>query len=194
MPSEDRLIWIDTETFGLNYQTDYIMEVGFKITDLKLQTIDNFEIQIWQPRLYDDRFKALLENPKDAFVLNMHQDSRLFRDCKMQGIGILEAESRMNEWLDMHEVNGQDGQDPMCGSSVQFDRGMLEHQFPSVHDRFHYRNIDVSTIKEVCRRFAPQIYEKKGESPESQHRVTPDLQDTVKEFEYYRDAFFWATV
>ena len=63
-----------------------------------------------------------------------------------------------------------------------------------VHEHFHYRNIDVSTVKELCRRFSPEIYEKKGEGRVSQHRVGPDLEDTIIEFEYYRDAFFWATV
>ena len=191
LESKDRMIWIDTETFGLNPQTDYLLEVGFKITDLQLNTIDNFEIQIWQPFTYAARLVLCQTIPKDEIVLEMHRKSGLFTDAQEYGVTILEAEHFMNQWLDMHQVNGED---PMCGSSIQFDRGMLEVQFPSIFSRFHYRNIDVSTVKELCRRFAPEIYEKKGEGRESLHRVTPDLEDTLVEFRYYRDAFFWATV
>ena len=191
LESKDRMIWIDTETFGLNPQTDYLMEVGFKITDLQLQPRDEFRIMIWQPFTYDERYAQCQTDPADEFVLNMHRESRLFHEARQSGVNILQAEFLMNEWLDNNEVNGED---PMCGSSIQFDRSMLEVQFPSVFSRFHYRNIDVSTCKELCRRFAPQVYEKKGECRESLHRVTPDLEDTITEFAYYLDAFFWVTV
>ena len=191
MSVEDRMIWIDTETFGLNPQTDYLLEVGFKITDLRLQVKDEFRVMIWQPFIYNARLIECQTNPADEFVLNMHRQSRLFFEAEQSGVNILQAEYLMSEWLDNHEVNGKD---PMCGSSIQFDRGMLEAQFPSVFSRFHYRNIDISTVKELCRRFAPQVYEKKGENPVSQHRVLPDIDDTIAEFEFYRDAFFWATV
>ena len=189
--SDDRMVWIDTETFGLNPKTDYLMEVGFKITDLDLKTIDQFEVKIWQPFTYSARLVEAQSNPKDEFVLNMHNESGLFYDAQANGRNILSAEALMHTWLDLHEI---DGDDPMCGSSVQFDRGMLEAQFPSVFKRFHYRNIDVSTVKELCRRFAPQIYEKKGEGPVSQHRVMPDLVDTINEFKFYTENFMWVTI
>jgi oligoribonuclease len=185
------MIWVDLETFGLNPQSDPVVEVGFKITDLDLVTIDDFQIVIWDTPTYDERFEIMKNTLADQYVYKMHQTSGLWEDCQRIGASPDVATEKINTFLEGHGIRG--GEEPLCGSSVHFDRDMLGAQFPSVFERFHYRIIDNSVLKGLCQAFSPELYVQMDLEPEGLHRVLPDLDDTVNEFRFYKDNFIFET-
>lgn len=185
--SEDRFVFVDVETFGLNPTTDFIIEVGFVIIDTELAVIDDFQTCVWDSPSYDGRLEALRQG-EDKFVLDMHDKSGLWLDAQRTGLVVADAIEKATTWLNGH---GVDESDPLCGSSVQFDRSMLAAQMPAIEQRFSYRNIDISTLKELAKRLNPRIAEKLDESthPKKLHRVLPDLRDSINELAYYCDNF-----
>jgi oligoribonuclease len=193
MSNSDRLIWIDTETFGLDPEKDPILEVGIVITDLDLETIDERSVLVWESPYYDKKFQQLTTRTDSGakYVFNMHQQSGLWTACMRSGLSVQDATDNIQDFLRGHGVGKEDTEkEPMCGSSVQFDRLMLEHQMPTIWEMFHYRNIDISTLKELCKRFNPRVYSlipKKSEK----HRVMPDLVETIAEASFYKDNFLW---
>jgi oligoribonuclease len=189
----DRFVLVDCETFGLDPQTDWILELGFLIVDQDLNLIDRWDTPIWTDGLYDNRLELLQQQAHaggtgSKIVLDMHVRSGLFDIAQAQGMGMVDAQVEARDFLASHGVN--DG-DPMCGSSVQFDRDMLREQLPNVFNKFSYRNIDTSTIKELCRRVNPRVYSLLDETthPQKLHRVVPDLDDTLGELKFYLDNF-----
>lgn len=190
----NRLVWTDLETFGLDPERDPIIEIGFLLTDLELKPIDKFTTLIWEEGVYDTAYKNLLKDAENGgdgkFVLDMHNKSGLWDAARSLGGSIALAATEVHEWLDEHDINGKD---PLCGSSVGFDRGMLGTQFPDIEQRFHYRNIDISSLKELCLRYNPRVAAKMSEvtSPQKLHRSLPDLMDTIGEFQFYLDNFLW---
>lgn len=181
----DRLVWTDIETMGLEPTMHPIMEVGFVITDLDLEIIDDFSICIWDSPAYEKFWEARAVE----YVKNMHTKSGLLDACLEIGADPITAEEEINSFLEGHGV--KDRQEPLCGSSVAFDRSFFLTQFPSIESRFHYRNIDISSIKEICKRYNPRVYQLLDESTTKQelHRSLPDLADTVNEFRYYLQEF-----
>lgn len=191
MPLDNRMIWIDLETFGLDPKLDFVTEIGFKVTDLELNVIDDFQTCIWTTPEYDERLEKMKNNPADKYVFDMHTKSGLWDDAQKQGIEPWHAEDRILTFLDGHGI--RDAKEPLCGSSVHFDRAMLEAQFPQVFDRFHYRIVDNSVLKTLCEAFAPEIHAKIPNKSRGIHRVLEDLDDTIEEFRFYRDNFIWDT-
>jgi oligoribonuclease len=193
LTSDERLVWFDTETFGLDPDNDPILEVGVMITDLALN-IDNEESWlIWTSPIYQPRFKELKEQADQGhsgskYVLDMHLTSGLLAETMEFGRPAVIVEAEICEWLNANEI-GKD--DPMCGSSIQFDRGMFDAQMPSVTEILSYRNMDISTIKEACRRFNPSVYAKLDEytHPKKRHRVLEDIEDSINEFKFYTENF-----
>lgn len=186
--TEDRLIWCDIETTGLDPRKELLLEVGFKITDLDLNVIDDRQVTIWTTPDYDEHCK---EDKVDPFVWEMHKKSGLWDVVQSEGSKPGEARTWIYEWINGHGVSKDE---PLCGSSVQFDRLWLDMWMPEVINRFSYRNIDISTLKELCRRYNPELYTKlEDDVPNHKlHRVLPDLDDTIAEFKFYRDNFlFW---
>ena len=183
----DRLVWVDIETTGLDAKGNLLLEVGFKITDLNLETLDEKDWVIWGSE-YDS---FCIESNIDSFVWEMHRKSGLWHDAKQNGLPPTLAKNQINEWLLGHKISSAD---PLCGSSVQFDRRWLDVHMPAVTEQFSYRNIDTSSIKELCRRYNPELYAKLDEStnPVKLHRAMSDLDDTVNEFGFYLENFlFW---
>jgi len=183
------MIWVDIETTGLDYERDHILEIGFVITNPYLDPIDTFAVQIWDEHLklhYEDMLTS-------DYVYQMHEKSGLWEACQKDGRDEIEAGIKMHNWLTKHNVRDDE---PLCGSSVQFDRTFLTRDYGSTMKYFSYRNVDISTIKELCRRFNPEVFAnmeaKKRET--SEHRVAPDLVDTIEEFRFYRDNFLFTTV
>lgn len=186
----ERLVWIDTETTGLNAHEDYLLEVGLAITDLELNFIDSISVLIWN-KSYDD---LITEKDVVPFVWTMHTKNKLFSEAKRDGVGTHEAMTILSDWCIKHQICSDD---PMVGSSVQFDREWLSAWMPPVANMFSYRNIDISSVKELCSRYNPQIYlglDIEFPNPKKMHRVIPDIEDSAAELRYYVDNFFWVSL
>jgi oligoribonuclease len=184
MSGEDRFIWCDIETSGLIPETGLILEIGFIITDTEFNEIDANAWTVWDTPTYDD-FKF------DSFILNMHGDtgSGLITDARGSGWTLKDVKEDVLTWLHGHGI--KNNKEPMCGSSVHFDQMWLLHHMPEVANQFHYRHIDTSTVKELCRRLNPSLYAKldKYTTKRELHRVLPDLEDTISEAKFYSENF-----
>lgn len=195
--SDDKFVWIDMETTGLDPKQEVPLELGFIITDIDLNEIDREAWTIFDEGWDDD---GKYEAPHvDPFVLDMHEKSGLWKELPEHGIALQAVQVDAWKWLTKH---GVEKTDPMCGSSVQFDREWLREWFPDTFDLFSHRNIDISTLKELMRRFSPDIYAlmedpmwgvAHGEriTKRGIHRVLPDLEDTISEFKFYRKEFLY---
>lgn len=187
MNKEELMSWVDTETFGLNASQDPIIELGIQITDIHLNTIAKKSWLVWTPRheVRLNKMRAFLhEDQTEKYVYDMHTKNGLFKVAKGSGYSLGTVDHQAHAWLTR---NGWDGL-PMCGSSVNFDRNMMLEQLPKAVSAFHYRIIDNSTIKELCKRYNPSVYEACPPKKE-EHRVMPDLKETIEEFKFYRDEF-----
>lgn len=190
MDDDSKFVWIDMETTGLIPQQGVPLEVGFLITDVDLNELNRSSWTIYEEK-WDDA--GLYEAPKvDKFVLDMHDKSGLWEELPEHGCTLGYVQGSTQRWL---IDNGVGTDDPMCGSSVQFDRLWAEYWLPGVFDQFSYRNIDISTLKELMRRLSPDIYaEIDGDDNTTKrglHRVLPDLEDTISEFKFYRKEFLY---
>lgn len=185
----DRFVWVDIETTGLEPTSDVVLEIGVVITDVNLREIDSRAVQIWDTPLYDTRHEYMAKYENDRFVFDMHTKSGLWDDCMNNGTTQHDAERIIAEFLLRHGVE----KEPMCGSSVHFDRGFLAEQYPAIAACFGYRNIDISTIKEVCMRLNPDLYAKLDGDHRAPkrglHRAIPDIEDTINEFRWYSEEF-----
>jgi len=180
----DRLIWVDIETTGLDVRKEVILEIGFRITDLNLDELASFHALVWTQRTADTIEAAV------PYVFEMHEKNGLFKQVATFGHDEADTADRLASWVDQM---GVETTEPLCGSSVQFDREWLTYLFPESMEKFSYRNIDISSVKELCRRYNPKLYAKLEEDikPQKYHRVHPDLTDTIEEFKFYRDEFLW---
>lgn len=171
---ETRLIWIDLEMTGLDTQADSILEIATIVTDAQLNLLaEGPELAIAHPL-------ATLE-AMDEWNRNQHGKSGLWRRVLEQGVSMAEAEARtlafLREWV-------PERASPMCGNSICQDRRFLHRQMPALERHFHYRNLDVSTIKELARRWAPQVIA--GFHKESAHTALSDVRDSIDELRHYR--------
>lgn len=187
-PNPDMFVWVDTENFGLTPNTDPIIELGIRITDIDLNTIAYKSWTIWD-QMCENRLTKMHQDVaggnKDAlYVFNMHSDNLLFAECRRNGMMPGFVTSEAIKFLEQQEATYQ----PMCGSSIQFDRSLLKVWLPNLEANFHYRNIDVSTVKELCRRMNPRVFEH-APIGDSNHRVINCLDCTIKEFRYYQEEF-----
>lgn len=184
----ERLVWCDTETTGLDPMMDQLLEVGFLITDLEFVELDRMKVII-QP----GDMAVIQEDQVIPFVWDMHTKSGLWSDIKNgAGYRLHEAIPMVEAFLDKHEVCTED---PICGSSVQFDRSWLGRWMPTAMGKFSYRNIDVSTLKELMLRLSPDIYVEMPDDAKvmnrKTHRVIEDIEDTISELRFYRNEFLY---
>jgi oligoribonuclease len=184
--SDQLLLWVDIETFGLAVE-DPILEIGLRVTDLDLNTVDEIVHTIWnKPR--EERYQLPLG--RDEWVLKVHSENGLFDEARSRHYQYpREIEPELIEFKQKHFPG--DEKPPMCGSSVHFDREHLFWDFPALHDQFGYRNIDISSLKELCKRFNPGVYSQIDQytTKQERHRVVPDLDDTISEARFYLDIF-----
>ena len=172
--ASDRLIWIDLEMTGLDPDRDTILEIATVVTDAQLNVLaEGPELAIAQPL-------PVLE-AMDEWNRTHHSRSGLWRRVLEEGVPIAEAEARTLAFLhDWVPANAS----PMCGNSICQDRRFLHRRMPALETHFHYRNLDVSTIKELARRWSPQVLA--GVSKESAHTALSDVRDSIAELRHYR--------
>lgn len=172
------LVWIDLEMTGLNPKTDKILEIATIVTDPQLNIIEE------GPVLAIQQSTAVLD-AMDEWCTKTHGDSGLTARCIASTVTIEEAQRQTIVFLQQHVPHGAS---PLCGNTIGQDKRFLVKYMPQLNDYFHYRSIDVSTIKELCRRWQPEIlsgFEKKGV-----HLALDDIRESIEELKYYRQSVF----
>lgn len=181
MSDSDRasnLIWIDLEMTGLDTQNDTILEIATIVTDKHLNEVaEGPVLAIGQPRQTMQRM--------DEWNTRQHGESGLTDRVLHSDVTLQQAEARTLEFLGAWV---EAGASPMCGNSVCQDRRFLARQMPELERFFHYRNLDVSTLKILAHQWAPAVAE--GFTKESTHRALADIRDSIAELAWYRERLF----
>ncbi|MEO8460642.1 MAG: oligoribonuclease [Dokdonella sp.] len=172
--SEDNLIWIDLEMTGLDTDNDSILEIATVVTDKELNILAD------GPELAIHHDEARLE-AMDDWNRNQHRKSGLWQRVIVSDCDLVCAEAMTLDFLAQWVPAGKS---PMCGNSICQDRRFLHRLMPRLERYFHYRHIDVSTIKELARRWAPEVC--KGFAKESAHTALSDVRDSIAELCYFR--------
>ena len=174
---DTHLIWIDLEMTGLDTQNDHIIEIATVVTDADLNVLaEGPVIAIHQ----DDEILAGM----DEWNTNQHGRSGLTGRVRASTVTVSQAELYTLRFVEQWVPNGAS---PMCGNSICQDRRFLARWMPRLEAHFHYRNLDVSTLKELARRWAPPLAE--GFAKESRHLALDDVRDSIAELRYYRETF-----
>ncbi|MCX8048669.1 MAG: oligoribonuclease [Methylohalobius sp.] len=177
--AEDKtnLIWIDLEMTGLDPDRDEILEIATVVTDQELNVLAIGPVlAISQP---ESRLAAM-----DDWNRKHHSASGLLERVRAHGVSYQEAEAKTMEFLQRWVPVGVS---PMCGNSVCQDRRFLYRCMPKLEAYFHYRNLDVSTLKELARRWAPKVQE--GFKKKNAHQALADILESIEELKYYRSNF-----
>ena len=175
----ERLVWIDCEMTGLDLRKDALIEVAALVTDFDLNVLgDGVDLVVKPPA------EALAQ--MDDFVRTMHTDSGLLDELP-DGIALADAEEQVLAYVRQHCPEGS--RPPLAGNTVATDRAFLARDMPTLEGFLHYRIVDVSSIKELSRRWYPRAYfqapQKRGN-----HRALADIRESIEELRYYRDAVF----
>ncbi|GAA2361745.1 oligoribonuclease [Streptomyces carpaticus] len=175
----DRMVWIDCEMTGLSLIDDALIEVAALVTDSELNVLgEGVDVVIRPPAA------ALAGMPE--VVRDMHTASGLLDELD-DGTTLEDAERQVLEYIRTHAPEA--GRTPLCGNSVGTDRGFLARDMPDLEGHLHYRIIDVSSLKELARRWYPRVY---FNSPPKggRHRALADIKESIAELRYYREALF----
>jgi oligoribonuclease len=176
--NEDRLVWIDLEMTGLKPDEDTIIEIATVVTDKDLKVLaDGPELAIWQSESSLARM--------DEWNQRQHGHSGLLRRVRDSKVQLADAERSTLRFLASHLPAGSS---PMCGNSICQDRRFLARYMPELERFFHYRNLDVSTLKELARRWLPRVAA--GVSKQATHLARADIYESIAELRYYREHMF----
>jgi len=173
----NRLIWIDMEMTGLKPDTDRILEVALVVTDHELQPAA--DPAVWVVHVDDTTLAGM-----DSWNTSTHTRSGLVDKVKASTLSDAQVEAAALDFLRQHVVTKAS---PMCGNSICQDRRFLARWMPALEDFFHYRNLDVSTLKELARRWRPEVV--KGVPKEGKHEALADVYESIAELRHYREHF-----
>jgi oligoribonuclease len=174
----DRLVWIDCEMTGLDLAVDQLVEIAIIITDYDLTVLDpGFQVVIKPDQSALDHM--------NEFVTDMHRSSGLLDEIP-QGVSVAEAEYLSLEYIQRFVPEGKA---PLAGNTIGTDRMFLARYMPRVDRWLHYRNVDVSSIKELSRRWYPRAYFH-APAKDGGHRALADIRESIRELAYYRDVVF----
>lgn len=179
--SNDRLVWIDCEMTGLDLSVDELVEVAVVVTDFDLKPVHPGFAIVIKPD------QSALDNMGE-FVTEMHRSSGLIDEIP-EGVSLAEAEFEVLEYILKYVPTEQHA--PLAGNTIGTDRAFLAKYMPRVDGHLHYRSVDVSSIKELARRWFPRVY---FNAPQKHggHRALADILESIRELEYYRRAGFVA--
>ena len=173
------LIWIDCEMTGLDIEKDALVEIAVLVTDSQLNILGegvDLVINTDQEKL----------DSMGEYVKKMHTDSGLINEIA-NGVSMSEAEDQIMAYLNRYAPEA--GKSPLAGNSVGVDRLFINRDLPKVAEHIHYRTVDVSSIKELARRWYPKVYFA-APKKDGNHRALGDIQDSIEELEYYRANIF----
>ncbi|HCS62449.1 MAG TPA: oligoribonuclease [Microbacterium sp.] len=175
----DRLVWIDCEMTGLDLEHDELVEIAVVVTDFELRILDpGFQVVI-KPS------DSALANMND-FVTNMHETSGLINEIP-DGISLADAEAQTLAYI--QQFVPQERKAPLAGNTIGTDRMFLAKYMPQIDQWLHYRNVDVSSVKELSRRWYPRVFFQ-APAKDGGHRALADILESIRELQYYRQAVF----
>jgi oligoribonuclease len=175
--ADDRLVWVDLEMTGLLVETDVIVEIACIVTDASLDPLDD-GIQLV---VHADAETLARMND---FVRGMHTKSGLLTEIANSPVSVADAEQAALQYVKQHVPRASSA--PLCGNSIGTDRGFLARYMTELDEYLHYRSIDVSSLKELCRRWNPELYRKRPGKAEN-HRALDDIRESIEELRFYRD-------
>ena len=176
----DRLVWADCEMTGLDLRRDALIEIAVLVTDSELRVLDEgVDIVITAP-------DELLDGMQPV-VREMHAHSGLTEAVRASTTTVAEAEQQVLDYLRKHVPEARTV--PLCGNSIATDRAFLARDMPELDAFLHYRMVDVSSIKELCRRWYPRVYFSQPQKGLS-HRALADVKESIRELRYYRSTVF----
>jgi oligoribonuclease len=176
----DHLVWVDCEMTGLDLGKDALIEIAALVTDAELNVLgDGVDVVIHAP-------DAVLDGMPDV-VREMHAKSGLTEEVRASTVSVATAEQLVLDYIRQHVPDARTA--PLAGNSIATDRGFIARDMPALDSYLHYRMIDVSSIKELCRRWFPRIYYGQPEKGLA-HRALADIRESITELAYYRRTAF----
>ena len=176
----DELVWIDCEMTGLDLRSDRLIEIAALVTDGELNILgEGIDVVI---HAEDEALNNMVE-----VVARMHKSSGLTEEVRASTIDLAAAEQMVMDYIRDHVKTAKTA--PLAGNSIATDRGFIARDMPTLDNYLHYRMIDVSSIKELCRRWYPRIYYGQPDKGLA-HRALADIQESIRELRYYRRTAF----
>lgn len=176
--NDTNLIWLDLEMTGLEPEIDVVLEIATIITDSQLNIIAEGPVfAISQP---DEVLDTMSE-----WCIEHHGQSGLTKRCRESNVSLVEATKQTIAFVEQYAPKGKS---PMCGNSIGQDRRFINKYMPDFEDYFHYRNLDVSTVKELARRWKPEVLDKVVKT--GAHLALDDIRESIAELKVYQEHFF----
>ncbi|MEI7613386.1 MAG: oligoribonuclease [Betaproteobacteria bacterium] len=173
----NHLVWLDMEMTGLDPERERIIELAMIVTDSQLNLVA--ESPVWVVHQSEAQLAAM-----DEWNKATHGRSGLIEKIKASTLDEAAVETLALEFMQAHVPKGES---PMCGNSIGQDRRFMVRYMPKLEEWFHYRNLDVSTLKELCKRWKPEVA--KGFIKKSEHTALADIRESIEELKYYREHF-----